>query len=56
LIGDPLVDAEKSALMFNQIAATEKKYVTFDFSRHGILAGEGSEDVHTAITGFIDKL
>ncbi len=54
--GDPMVDAEKSALMFNQIAATEKEYVAFDFSRHGILAGEGSEGVHAAITEFIDKL
>ena len=54
--GDPLVDAEKNALMFNQIASREKEYVAFDFSRHGILAGEGSEDVHAAIAGFIDKL
>ena len=54
--GDPMVDAEKSALMFNQIAATEKEYVAFDFSRHGILAGEGSKGVHAAITEFIDKL
>jgi len=53
---DPQVDPGMTALMFNQIASGEKKYLPFDFSRHGILAGEGSENVHAAIATFIDKL
>jgi esterase/lipase len=54
--GDPVVDPESTALIFNSIGAERKDFLTFDFSRHGILAGEGSENVHAAIAAFIDKL
>lgn len=54
--GDPVVDAEKNSLLFNQIGSVKKKYLSFDFNRHGILAGDGSENVHTAISEFIDTL
>jgi len=54
--GDPVVDPENTALLFNRIGAEQKQYLSFDLSRHGILAGEGSEDVHEAIAAFIDKL
>ena len=53
---DPLVDSEETALIFNRIGAKQKQYLPFDFSRHGILVGEGSENVHAAIAAFIDKL
>ncbi len=54
--GDPVVDPEGTALQFNHIGANQKQYLTFDFNRHGIIAGEGSEHVHAAIAAFIDKL
>ena len=54
--GDPVVDSEETALRFNRIGAEQKEYLPFDFSRHGILAGEGSENVHDAIAAFIDGL
>jgi len=53
---DPVVNNEATALLFNRIEAEQKRYVTYDFSRHGILAGEGAEDVHEAIAEFIDEL
>jgi esterase/lipase/1-acyl-sn-glycerol-3-phosphate acyltransferase len=54
--GDPVVNSEETALMFNRIGAKQKEYRPFDFSRHGILVGEGSENVHAAIAAFIEKL
>ncbi len=54
--GDPVVDHEGTALLFNRIGSAHKKYVPFDFSRHGILAGEGSKKVHAEIAAFIDTL
>ena len=54
--GDPVVDPEETALQFNRIGAEQKRYLPFNFDRHGILSGEGSENVHAAIAAFIDKL
>jgi esterase/lipase/1-acyl-sn-glycerol-3-phosphate acyltransferase len=54
--GDPVVDPEDTALLFDGIGTDQKRYLPFDFSRHGILNGEGSEQVHAAIAEFIDRL
>lgn len=54
--GDPVVNHEGTALLYNRIGAKEKRYVPFDFDRHGILAGEGSEKVHAAIGAFIETV
>jgi esterase/lipase len=54
--GDPVVNAEGTALLFNRVGAVNKQYMPFDFNRHGILAGEGSENVHAAIGRFIEFL
>jgi esterase/lipase/1-acyl-sn-glycerol-3-phosphate acyltransferase len=54
--GDPVVDPERTALLFDSIGTARKEYVPFDFDRHGILSGEGSEKVNSAIAAFIDKL
>lgn len=54
--GDPVVSPDETAIMFNHIGAKQKQYMPFDFSRHGILAGEGSVNVHAAIAAFIEKL
>jgi esterase/lipase len=55
-LNDPVVHGEKTALLFNSIGAQLKEYKTFDFGRHGILAGEGSGQVHEAIADFICEL
>ncbi|NVN98006.1 MAG: alpha/beta fold hydrolase [Geobacteraceae bacterium] len=55
-LGDPVVKAEETKLIFDSIAAGQKKYTTFDFNRHGILAGKDSEKVHGEIAEFIDTL
>lgn len=54
--GDPVVDSEVTALQYNRIGAEQKEYLSLDFSRHGIVAGEGSEKVHAAVARFIDRL
>ena len=54
--GDPVVNPERTSLLFDLIGAEQKQYAPFDFSRHGILAGEGSQNVHAAIAAFINKL
>ena len=53
---DPLVDSEGTAHIFNRIGSESKKYLPLDFSRHGIVSGEGSEHVHAAIAEFIAKI
>jgi esterase/lipase/1-acyl-sn-glycerol-3-phosphate acyltransferase len=55
-VRDPVVNPEGTALLFSRIGAKQKQYLPFDFKRHGILAGEGSENVHAAIAAFIEKL
>jgi esterase/lipase len=54
--GDPVVNSDGTALLFNRIGSKNKQYVPFDFNRHGILAGEGSGKVHAVIGDFIEKL
>jgi esterase/lipase/1-acyl-sn-glycerol-3-phosphate acyltransferase len=53
---DPLVNDEATEYLFNDIGTKQKKYVTYDLGRHGILAGDGSGQVHETIAGFIDML
>ena len=54
--GDPVVDPEGSRLLFERLGSPQKEYRLFDFARHGILSGEGSGMVHTAIGEFIDMI
>ena len=54
--GDPIINHEGTALQFIHIGSKQKTYLHFDFTRHGILVGEGSEKVHAAIADFIEKL
>ena len=53
---DPVVNSEETARLFNSIGAEQKRYETWDLARHGILAGEGTEEIHEAIADFIDEL
>lgn len=54
--GDPVVNPKGSERIFQKIGSVDKKYITFDLKRHGILLGEGSENVHHTIGEFIDQL
>jgi hypothetical protein len=42
--------------VFDLLGSKDKRYVLFNFKRHGILLGEGSQHVHRAIGDFIDQL
>lgn len=53
---DPVVDPSGTKELFDNIGSTEKEYRLFDFQRHGILLGEGSETVHSAIGRFCKKV
>jgi esterase/lipase len=50
--GDPVVDPLGSKELYENIAGHDKVYRLFDLERHGILLGEGSKAVHSAIGNF----
>lgn len=50
---DPVVNPKGSERIFGLIGCRDKQYLVFNFKRHGILLGEGSERVHRAIGEFI---
>jgi esterase/lipase len=54
--GDPVVDPKGSRKIFELIGSADKEYLLFNFNRHGILLGEGSQKVHKAIGEFIKRL
>ncbi len=54
--GDPVVDPRGSKELFERLGSAEKKYLLFDFNRHGILLGEGAARVHAAIAEFIESV
>ncbi|MBC8017262.1 MAG: alpha/beta fold hydrolase [Verrucomicrobia bacterium] len=54
--GDPVVDPEGSRLLFERLGSAQKEYLQFDLARHGILLGEGSDKVHSAIGEFIERI
>jgi esterase/lipase len=53
---DPVVDPEGSRQVFDLIGSKDKEYVLFNFDRHGILLGDGSQRVHKTIGAFIKQL
>jgi esterase/lipase len=54
--GDPVVDPHGSKELFEKIGSEDKQYRTFDFKRHGILTGDGSEAVHAEIDRFCSRI
>ena len=54
--GDPIVNPKGSRRIFEHIRSTDKEYLLFDFSRHGILLGKGAEKVHRAIGDFVQRV
>jgi esterase/lipase/1-acyl-sn-glycerol-3-phosphate acyltransferase len=55
-VADPVVDPRGSRHVFDKLGATEKKYVLFNLKRHGILLGEGCEQVFRVIGNFLDDI
>ncbi len=53
---DPIANPEESKRIFEGIGSKDKQYILFNFKRHGILAGDGSERVHSVILDFIDNI
>ncbi len=53
---DPVVNPVGSRRIFELLGSEDKRYVLFNFDRHGILLGKGSEKVHRTIGHFIDEL
>ena len=53
---DPVVDPKGSRRIFKRLGSIEKRYILFNFERHGILLGEGSDRVYRTIGEFIDHL
>ncbi len=54
--GDPVVDPKGSRRVFDRIGSEDKKYMLFNFDRHGILMGPGADKVHRVIGNFLDDL
>ena len=53
---DPVVNPSGSARVFDLLGSKDKRYTVFNFKRHGILLGEGSQQVHRTIGDFMDRL
>lgn len=51
---DPVVNARGSRRIFDRLGASDKTYVLFARRRHGILLGEGSQQVHRVIGSFVE--
>jgi esterase/lipase len=54
--GDPVVDPAGSRRLFDLLGSPRKEYRTFERNRHGILMGDGADEVHAAISNFIAGL
>ncbi len=54
--GDPVVDPRGSRRVFDLIGSEDKKYMLFNFDRHGILLGDGAAKVHRVIGNFLDDI
>jgi len=52
---DPVVEPRGSRKIFKLLGTEDKEYRLFNFDRHGILLGDGSQRVHKAIGEFINR-
>ena len=51
---DPVVNEKGSKQVFNLVGAEDKRYMLFNFQRHGIINGPGSEKVFRVICNFLE--
>ncbi len=52
---DPVVDPKGSRKIFELIGSADKEYLLFNIERHGILLGEGAQQVHQSIGRFMKR-
>ena len=55
-VADPVVDPRGSRRVFDRLGSQEKKYILFNIERHGILLGDGCEQVYRVIGNFVDDI
>lgn len=53
---DPVVNPKGSERIFQLLGTQDKRYLLFNYKRHGILRGPGSENIFRAIASFIEQL
>ncbi len=53
---DPVVNPAGSERLYNLLGSQDKRYILYNFNRHGILLGKGSQRVHQAVGLFVDQL
>ena len=53
---DPVVNPKGSERVFQLVGAQIKQYMVFNYPRHGIVRGPGSENVFRAIVNFVEQL
>ena len=53
---DPVVEPKGSRKIFKLLGTEDKEYRLFNFDRHGILLGDGSQWVHKAIGEFVNRI
>ena len=54
--GDPVVHPKGSARVFQALGSEDKSHLVFNFNRHGIVRGPGSDKVHQAVWDFVTRL
>ena len=55
-IGDTVVNPKGSRKLYQQLGSKDKEYILFNFQRHGIVLGEGSEKVYNVIGDFVENI
>ena len=53
---DPIINPEGSKEIYEELGSRDKSYRLFEFERHGILMGTGSNEVYQVIGEFIDRV
>jgi len=54
--GDPVVNPKGSKQVYDHLGSEDKRYLSFTRDRHGILLGDGAQQVHEAVGNFIRDL
>lgn len=53
---DPTVNPASAQLIFDKLGCKQKEMVIFERDRHGIVNGEGSEDIFHRVVQFLERL
>ncbi|MDJ0780938.1 MAG: alpha/beta fold hydrolase [Desulfosarcinaceae bacterium] len=54
--GDPVVNPKGAEMIFERLGSADKQLLMFNFDRHGILLGEGAQQVYEAVWQFVARL